>query len=315
MSLLYDKKPLVISPKLARRIGLNEAIIVQQIHYWLETNRETNTNYYDGRYWVYNTYKQWQEQFSFWSLDTIKRTIRKMEKSGLLITGNYNKMSLDKTKWYTINYEMLEELPDDSSKETNKDSVNSRRGQNAPIVRASCTHPIGQVAPSNTREYTENNTENTYNVNGAKLQSNVMHDSERCATPLKNSRETKEVSQNRNNLNYGIIRKEIIAACKNCGVTDEQMIEDALCVAEYYLKSFRIVFRENHPFITQNAMNGVIERFFAGTDIIDNCEPEFYYDLIDKHFDTVYSDCDYNICHFMTDGIRNNRAYELGITA
>ena len=153
--------------------------------------------------------------------------------------------------------------------------------------------------------------EKELNVNGAKLQSNVMHDSERCAMPFNSG----EISHNGNDFNFGIIRREVVAACKNCGVVDEQPTEDALCVVEYYLKSFRIVFRENHPFISQKAMNGVIERFFAGTDIIDNCEPEFYYDLIDKHFDTVYSDCDYNICHFMTDGIRNNRAYELGITA
>ena len=61
-------------------------------------------------------------------------------------------------------------------------------------------------------------------------------------------------------------------------------------------------------------MNGVIERFFGGSDIVE-CDPEIYFALIDKHFATYYEDCDYNICHFMTDGIRQNRAYELGITA
>lgn len=50
MSILYDEKPLVISPKLARTIGLNEAIIVQQIHYWLQVHEQNGSNYYDGRY-------------------------------------------------------------------------------------------------------------------------------------------------------------------------------------------------------------------------------------------------------------------------
>ena len=36
MSLLYKRTPLVISPQLAVRIGLNEAVVLQQICYWLE---------------------------------------------------------------------------------------------------------------------------------------------------------------------------------------------------------------------------------------------------------------------------------------
>lgn len=35
-----------------------------------------------------------------------------------------------------------------------------------------------------------------------------------------------------------------------------------------------------------------------------------YRAMIDKHFQTEYAGCDYNICHFMTEGIRNNRFYE-----
>lgn len=154
------------------------------------------------------------------------------------------------------------------------------------------------------------NKEKELNVNGAKLQSNVMHDSERCAMPF----DSRELSNNVNDFNFGIIRKEVITACRNYGVTDSHDIENAMCVVKYYLESFKNVFMENHPFISQSSMNGVIERFFDGSDIVE-CDPEVYFELIDKHFSTVYENCDYNICHFMTDGIRQNRAYEIGITA
>ena len=33
---LYDRYPLIINPTLAELIGLNEAIVLQQIHYWTE---------------------------------------------------------------------------------------------------------------------------------------------------------------------------------------------------------------------------------------------------------------------------------------
>ncbi|HAW0453640.1 TPA: DUF968 domain-containing protein [Escherichia coli] len=42
MSLLMTSQPIVINRDLACRIGLNEAIVLQQLHYWLnETNSGT----------------------------------------------------------------------------------------------------------------------------------------------------------------------------------------------------------------------------------------------------------------------------------
>ncbi|PCF64553.1 DnaD domain protein [Staphylococcus intermedius] len=104
--LLIDDYPIQVLPKLAETIGLNEAIILQQIHYWLN-----NSNHqYDDKKWIYNSYPEWQKQFPFWSLMTIKRAIYSLEKQELLIVGNYNKAKFDKTKWYSINYPTLESM-------------------------------------------------------------------------------------------------------------------------------------------------------------------------------------------------------------
>ena len=108
--LLLDSQPLVVLPELAAVVGLNEAIVLQQIHYWIEINKKANRNHNDGYYWTYNSYEAWHEQFPFWSKNTIVRIIEKLEKSNLIVTGNYNKLKLDRTKWYRINYEELNEL-------------------------------------------------------------------------------------------------------------------------------------------------------------------------------------------------------------
>jgi hypothetical protein len=77
--LLLDEYPLMVLPKLATEIGLNEAIILQQVHYWLmQCGKER-----DGKVWVFNTYEDWQKQFPFFSLSTIRRTINKLEKNHL----------------------------------------------------------------------------------------------------------------------------------------------------------------------------------------------------------------------------------------
>ncbi|MDM5266925.1 hypothetical protein [Bacillus wiedmannii] len=102
-NLLSATDTMIFKPALAQQIGLNEAIVLQQIHYWLE---KSNHNY-DGRVWVYNTADKWQEQFSWWGIATIKRLFNKLEKEGYLITGNYNKLTFDRTKWYSIDYKKL----------------------------------------------------------------------------------------------------------------------------------------------------------------------------------------------------------------
>jgi hypothetical protein len=103
-NLLFDEPPLVISPTLAAVVGLSEAIILQQLHYWLRQAGKER----DGRLWIYNTYDTWQEQFPFWSVPTIKRTILDLQRRGLILTDAFNKARMDRTKWYSLDYDALD---------------------------------------------------------------------------------------------------------------------------------------------------------------------------------------------------------------
>ena len=109
-NLLLPEAPLVISPSIATAIGLNQAIVLQQIHYWININEKEKINNYQGKTWTYNTYKEWQKQIPFFSERTILRTIQKLEKLKILESSNFNKKKYDRTKWYTINYDVLKVL-------------------------------------------------------------------------------------------------------------------------------------------------------------------------------------------------------------
>ena len=131
--LLIDEYPLIVLPTLAQIVGLEEAIILQQIHYWLGIYRKADDrkHFRDGKWWVYNTLEGWQENFPFWSVQKMRRYLKnlrekfapndrrrgdKIEKDTrlprepLLLTGQYNRNGYDRTLWYTIDYEELAKL-------------------------------------------------------------------------------------------------------------------------------------------------------------------------------------------------------------
>lgn len=141
-NLLIDDYPILVLPKLATEIGLNEAIVLQQMHYWL---KKSNHNY-DGRHWIYNSFPEWQKHFPFWSVMTIKRAVYSLEKQNLLYVGNYNKAKFDKTKWYSINYEKLEGMKRPSY-QNDTTSVSKRNDG------------VYQNDTTNTRDYTETYSE------------------------------------------------------------------------------------------------------------------------------------------------------------
>ena len=66
---------MVVLPSLAEKIGLNQAIIIQQFHYWLVSSKHL----IEGKKWIYNSYKEWELKFKFWSGKTSERTIRSLE--------------------------------------------------------------------------------------------------------------------------------------------------------------------------------------------------------------------------------------------
>ena len=129
--LLINEVPLMCLPSLAVKIGLNEALFIQQLHYWVDRSK----NIIDGRQWVYNTMADWSRQFPFWSQKTLSRTISNLEKQKLVISGNYNQKGYDRTKWYTIDYLALERLEkEEPETENHEESEPDVSGENDAVV-------------------------------------------------------------------------------------------------------------------------------------------------------------------------------------
>jgi len=125
--LLLDGPPLVIIPALAVAIGLNEAVFLQQLHYWLQLGEEHGDVgvAHDGRRWVYNTIPAWCRQFPYLSTRTLQRVISKLSQDGVVITDTLARFPevarqtgrdpRDRIGFYTIDYHRLAEIAGSSN--------------------------------------------------------------------------------------------------------------------------------------------------------------------------------------------------------
>lgn len=142
---LYSKHPILVDTDLAVVIGLKEAVVAQQLNYWLHSKSAKIIN---GRRWIYNTYEKWQkDSFPFFTIATIRRTFGSLEKQKIVLTGNFNKAGFDKTKWYSIDEERLDEL------------MSRRCAQNEQTMCSKRADGAAQNEQTNTRYYTETTTD------------------------------------------------------------------------------------------------------------------------------------------------------------
>ncbi|MGE7666941.1 hypothetical protein ACQKMN_14625 [Ureibacillus composti] len=153
MSLLNNDTPILISTTLAMNIGLNEALMLQQLNDLVQTAGSVR----EGEKWISKTLMEFHQQFPFWSKSTIDRILKKLEQLNLIEVGNFNDRKTDRTKWYRINEEEVkkifhycfsqsEELKDSPQKIDEMDTSISKKGlcQNDELDTSTCRFPSSQ---------------------------------------------------------------------------------------------------------------------------------------------------------------------------
>ena len=88
--------------EVATKYGMLEAVLLENINFWVAKNKANEKKFYDGFYWTYNSITALSKLFPYASRATIFRALHNLEDAGLILAGNYNKDASDKTKWYTL---------------------------------------------------------------------------------------------------------------------------------------------------------------------------------------------------------------------
>lgn len=253
--LFIDKsKTLIVNTDLALVLGdLNEAIVLNQLNYWLEINKKADKNFIDDRYWVYNSYSDWKaNDFPYWSEKTIQRAFTRLESKGIVISANYNKLAIDKTKWYTINTRKLQELVDkfnsDKDRMTNRQDNVTDRQDRMTYREGQCDRPLPENTTENiSRDYNSEitNKDNTsINIDGEVHTSFSEKPTARAVTRNEMLLKEKDMVDRFNNICDNDIDNSAICDCVKDGF-------------KMYMQLYEIYFHKVHPILTDETLKNV----------------------------------------------------------
>lgn len=133
--------------EIATEYGVTEAIIIENIAFWTHKNIANGTNQHDGRYWVYNSVKAWGELFPFWGSAAIVNALKRLEDQGVIATGNYNKSTYDRTKWYSLDESLFSLHYCISRKDKMEDTKEQNGFVNKPNGFVQIDEPIPVIIP------------------------------------------------------------------------------------------------------------------------------------------------------------------------
>lgn len=130
--------------EIAQEYGIECAIILKNLYFWIEKNRVCDKHFYDGRYWTYGSIKAFCELFPYIGEKKMRNAFQKLEDCGLLITGNYNKSQYDRTKWYALTNKGISVIK--------KEEIDSAKGQMSFGERANENDQKGEPIPDITTD-------------------------------------------------------------------------------------------------------------------------------------------------------------------
>jgi len=274
---IADETPLLVNPSLIKIFGLREAIVIQQIHYWCEINRQKDFNLKDGFFWTYNTAKLWSNQLCMSESSFIKIS-HKLEKQKVIIAGNYNKISYDRTKWYRLNYEEIE-LKAKQFQPSCKICQSILQKLQDDVVNID--RPIPETSSKTSSKTSKNNNAFFLSETNVRV---LIRKIERISTEKRSEEETRKLH--------------------------------ALQIIEYYFFYFKKSRGIKHPAISEDQVENIFHYFINGFEDstgmwIDGLEVEHFEEMIKYHFNESALQTDYNINHFATNGVLANAYHNI----
>ena len=253
--LLLNEAPLVILPSLAKSIGLNGAIFLQQVHYWLG---KAKTEFNQSK-WVYKTLEEWVKEFPFWSEATIKRVIKMLKEKSLL---KIEKLSKSRTNYYTLDYEKLEDLT----------------GQDEPMQEVNVTQSLAQSEPKEEVNVNQSTAQNDplpiYNENQETTTETTSKNTAEIKKYKKSSRSKKVSWEELGEIEKNEAREEI-RKIEDSKVLSLEEFEDSLIAKGYEYANFVTAYKVWVKRGEKNSFKNAKPNKEPKKDLLNNIPTEF----------------------------------------
>ena len=94
----------------AKDYGIEEAILIENLYFWIAKNVANEKHKYERRYWTYNSAKAFAELFPYINETKIYRVLAHLEDVEFIIKGKFSQDKHDRTNWYSFSDKGLSRL-------------------------------------------------------------------------------------------------------------------------------------------------------------------------------------------------------------
>jgi hypothetical protein len=116
-------------PVHAENYGVDEAIMLHHLLFWIKKNHAEKRNVIDGNVWIYSSCKKLSEVFKFWSPGQVRRILKSLISQGVIVESHHGEKKVDQTKWYSVNKTLIPLLMPDFAPFVEIDKCNLRNQQ------------------------------------------------------------------------------------------------------------------------------------------------------------------------------------------
>jgi len=86
----------------AKSYGVNCAVVLKNLQFWIQKNLANRKHFYEGRVWTYNSVKAFKELFPYFTEKQIRTVLEKLVNDNVVMTGNFAKNKTDRTTFYAF---------------------------------------------------------------------------------------------------------------------------------------------------------------------------------------------------------------------
>lgn len=85
----------------ARRCGVNAAILLSDIQYWCERSKGDPAHLREGRVWMWSSWQGFAERHPYLTVEQIRYALKQLIKTKEVVAAQYSGRALDHTTWYS----------------------------------------------------------------------------------------------------------------------------------------------------------------------------------------------------------------------